>query len=134
MSKLKYAAVHKGWATMHSVLEIMGGVLFLSMWTLDTYTGYDRHRVEMSPEACYPSAHKCPAHEELLQPCDLHFCKTSDMGNHALTFYALFPNKYVYITCPAHDFGRYFHSLFINTSNFPYWQFVAVSGMFSRHM
>lgn len=59
---------------MHSILEITGRGSIVALYV---DSGYDRYRVEMSPEACYPSVHKCPAHEELLQPCDLHLCKTS---------------------------------------------------------
>lgn len=110
------------------------------MWTLNTYTGYDRHWVERSPEACYPSVHKCPAHEELLQPCDLHLCTTSDTGSMLWQSMLYFQTEVftslaqpvtsnaVFILC-----WREKQAYLLMASNFPYWQFVFVSGMFSWH-
>lgn len=68
MSKLKCAAVHKRGGTVDTTLEIMRGTVTLcGQWVWRALDGNE-------PEAW---VHKCPACR-VLQPCDLHLCKTSD--------------------------------------------------------
>lgn len=108
MSKLKYAAVHKGWAAMHSILEITGRGSIVALYV---DTGYDRHRVEMSPRSLLAIGTQVSCSWRVATALWLTPLQDFRYRVHALTFYALFPIRCVYITCPVRDFGHCFHMM-----------------------